>query len=390
MYSLKSFGIRSWCILKKKYIISVCIACFIILLFGGYGYIGYKRMNQYAEDMQYYFDTVLANNAYMSNIPTESSIEIYVNKSRECKNDVEFLHLLKGANELFGDAGHLEPLIPDAFYSRLYLYERAIEEGYLDSDNTLYTDLNQTDILKEYDSISKEFSCDKEKIKAEINENLEEKTVKDNLTFTNIDDTLIIGIKSLGMEYYEKDFETLQEMLGNFKGNRIIFDLRDNYGGEDIYWHGLIKMTSFEDYSLERKSFGRGKILENYLNSNDTDFQMDIKDNEIVLSEKLEIKSDHIYNFDHIYILSNKNTGSSADSFVKFAKQTGYATVAGTEASGSGGDGLSPLTFELPNTHLVVLLESTTTRPRKTKPDITFYGSELEGYVDEIIKYENK
>lgn len=373
--------------MKKKYSLSIC---FVVLLFCGYSYTKYKKVNLYAEDMQYYFDTVLANNAYMSNIPTESSIEIYVNKSRDCKNDVEFLHLLKKANELFEDGGHLEPLTPNTFYSRLYLYERAIEEGYLDSDNTLYKDLNQIDILKEYDSISKDFSCDKEKIKEEINKNSEYKPLKDNLTFTTINNTLIIGIQSLGMEYYEKDFELLQQKLGNFKGNRIVFDLRDNYGGEDIYWHGLIRLTSFESYKVERKSFGRGKILENYINNNDTDFQMSIKNNEIILSETLEINSDHIYDYDHIYILSNKNTASSADSFVKFSKHTGYATIIGTETSGSGGDGLSPLTFELPNTHLVILLESTTTRPRKVEPDITFYGSEVEEYVDEILEYEMK
>ena len=374
--------------MKKKYIISICAVCIIALLLSGNTFLKYRKANQYAEDMQYYFDTVLANNAYMSDIPTESSIEIYVDKSRECKNDTEFLNLLKEANELFDDAGHLQPLTPDAYYSRLYLYEMAIEEGYIEKTNTLYTNLNQTDILKEYDSISKDFSCDKEKIKVAMNQGSEQKPIEDNLTFTNIDDTLIISIKSLGMEYYEQDFETIQQKLENFKGNRIVFDLRDNYGGEDIYWYGLVGMTSFDDYRLERKSYGRGNILADYLKNNDTDFEVNIKNDEILLTEELELKSNHIFNFDNIYIISNENTGSSSDSFVKFAKQTGYATIIGTETSGSGGDGLSPLTFELPNTHLAVLLESTTTKPRKTKPDISMYSSELKEYIDRIIVYE--
>ena len=103
-------------------------------MLSGNTFLKYRKANQYAEDMQYYFDTVLANNAYMSDIPTESSIEIYVDKSRECKNDTEFLNLLKEANELFDDAGHLQPLTPDAYYSRLYLYEMAIEEGYIEKN----------------------------------------------------------------------------------------------------------------------------------------------------------------------------------------------------------------------------------------------------------------
>lgn len=376
--------------MKKKYLISICAVCIIALLLSGYTFSKYRKANQYAEDMQYYFDTVLANNAYMSDIPTESSIEIYVDKSRECKNDTEFLNLLTEANELFDDAGHLQPLTPDAYYSRLYLYEMAIEEGYIDKTSTLYTDLNQTDILKEYDSISEDFSCDKEKIKAEMNQDSEEKPIKDNLTFTNIDDTLIIGIKSLGMEYCKQDFETIQQKLESFKGNRIVFDLRDNPGGEDIYWYGLVGMTSFEDYKIEIETYGRGNILADYLKNNDTDFEVNVKGDEILLTEELELKSNHIFNFDNIYIISNENTGSSSDSFVKFAKQTGYATIVGTETSGSGGDGLSPLTFELPNTHLAVLLESTTTKPRKTKSDISMYSSELKEYIDRIILYENE
>ena len=375
--------------MKKKYFISICAVCIIVLLLSGYTFSKYRKANQYAEDMQYYFDTVLANNAYMSDIPTESSIEIYVDKSRECKNDTEFLNLLTEANELFDDAGHLQPLTPDAYYSRLYLYERAIEEGYIDKTSTLYTDLNQTDILKEYDSISEDFLCDKEKIKAEMNQDSEEKPIKDNLTFTNIDDTLIISIKSLGLEYYEQDLEDLQQKLESFKGNRIVFDLRDNPGGEDIYWYGLVGMTSFEDYKIEIETYGRGNILADYLKNNDTDFEVNVKGDEILLTEELELKSKHIFNFNNIYIISNENTGSSSDSFVKFAKQTGYATIVGTETSGSGGDGLSPLTFELPNTHLAVLLESTTTKPRKIKPDISIYGTDLKDYVDEIIEYEN-
>ena len=375
--------------MKKKYFISICAVCIIVLLLSGYTFSKYRKANQYAEDMQYYFDTVLANNAYMSDIPTESSIEIYVDKSRECKNDTEFLNLLTEANELFDDAGHLQPLTPDAYYSRLYLYERAIEEGYIDKTSTLYTDLNQTDILKEYDSISEDFLCDKEKIKAEMNQDSEEKPIKDNLTFTNIDDTLIISIKSLGLEYYEQDLEDLQQKLESFKGNRIVFDLRDNPGGEDIYWYGLVGMTSFEDYKIEIETYGRGNILADYLKNNDTDFEVNVKGDEILLTEELELKSKHIFNFNNIYIISNENTGSSSDSFVKFAKQTGYATIVGTETSGSGGDGLSPLTFELPNTHLAVLLETTTTKPRKTEPDISIYGTDLKDYVDEIIEYEN-
>lgn len=375
--------------MKKNYIICIFAICTIVLFFASYSFSRYKKANQYAEDMQYYFDTVLANNAYMSELPTESSINIYVDKSKKCKNDTEFLNLLIEANELFGDAGHLQPLTPDAYYSRLYTYEMAIEDGYFEKNDTLYTDLNQTDILKEYDSISKDFECDKEQIKDYMDQDSDQKPIKDNLTFTNIYGTLIIGIKSLGLEYCKQDMETIQRKLENFNGNRIIFDLRDNYGGADLYWYDLVTMTSFDDYKFRVETYGHGNILAGYLRNNNTDFEVKMKDDEIVLSEEIELRSRHIFDYDNIYIISNGNTGSSSDSFVKFAKQTGYATVVGTETSGSGGGGLSPLTFELPNTHLAILLESTTTKPRKTEPDINIYSSVMKDYIDKIKEHEN-
>lgn len=376
-------------IMRKFYVISISVICFIGILIGGYIVFEHRQANQYTEDMQYYFDMVLDNNAYMSKIPAESSMNIYVDKSKECKNDTEFLNLLIEANKLFKDAGHLQPLTPEAYYSRLYTYEMAIEEGYFDKDDTLYANLNQEDILEEYDSISSDFECDKESIKSYINQDSEYELLKDNLTFMDIGDTLVIRIKSLGLEYCKQDFKTIQKKLEGFEGNRIVFDLRDNYGRSDLYWYGLTAMTSFDDYKFKIETYGRGKVLKEYLKENDTDFKIQIKGDEICLSEEIKLQSDHVFDYDNIYIVSNENTGSSSDSFVKFAKQTGYATVVGTETSGSGGGGLTPLTFELPNTHLAILLESTTTKPRKTDPDIASNYMEIERIVDQIIEYEN-
>lgn len=125
--------------MKKKYIIGICAVCIIVLLLGGYAFSEYSKANQYAEDMQYYFDTVLTNNAYMSSKPTNTIINDYIEQSRKCKNDADFLNLLLEANTSFGDAGHLFPLLPENYYYRLYTYEAAIESKNIDDNNTLWS-----------------------------------------------------------------------------------------------------------------------------------------------------------------------------------------------------------------------------------------------------------
>ena len=293
--------------MKKKYIIGICAVCIIVLLLGGYAFSEYSKANQYAEDMQYYFDTVLTNNAYMSSKPTNTIINDYIEQSRKCKNDADFLNLLLEANTSFGDAGHLFPLLPENYYYRLYTYEAAIESKNIDDNNTLYVNLCKPEVLKAYDSVSDEFLCDKRKIKNSLSQQTMEKS-NDNIKFTYIKDTLFITIKSFNFEYYMYDIEKIRKELEKYEGDRIVFDVRDNGGGTGYYFLDLISMTKNKDFRCEMTTYGRGDILTNYLKNVETNLKVEVKDDEIILTDNLEIKSSHEFDFDKIYIIVNENS----------------------------------------------------------------------------------
>lgn len=372
---------------RKRLFILICVILFILFLYNGFVIIKNKRINNYTKDMTYYFRTVLENNAYMTNIPSDSVINFYVDESKKCKNDAEFLNLLIEANKSFGEAGHLYPLTPCDYFDRLYTFEYIIKKGLINQNSTLYTDLNKNEIKKVYNSVCDEFSCDKKEIKKN---KLQQKTefLDNNLKFEHIKDTLFICIKTFEIEYIEEDMQKIHQELEKFEGNRIVFDIRGNNGGSELYYISLVSMTSYDDYSYMLKTYGHGDVLTKYLKENENNLDIDIKDESIIIKDSREIKSIKEFDFDNIYILADKYTASSADSFVKFAKETNYAKVVGLDTNGSGGASMDSLTFELPNTHFIIQLEPTTTKPRKVKPDIYSYAQTLKDFYHDILIYE--
>lgn len=60
-------------------------------------------------------------------------------------------------------------------------------------------------------------------------------------------------------------------------------------------------------------------------------------------------------------------TFSAADSFARFSKSTGFATVIGKESAGFG-TGLDPMLLKLPYTNMLVMLDSVGKYPETTKP----------------------
>lgn len=374
--------------MKKRYIISICAVCIIVILLGSYAFSEYRKANQYAEDMDYYFKTVLKNNAYMENVPTNEVINMYIEKSKECKNDVEFLNVLLEANKTFGDAGHLFPLLPNNYYYRVYSYEYMLDKEDINEKTTyLYTNLTKSEVQKAYDSISNAFQCNKDEIRVRISKSLN-MISNDNVEFSYINDTLFMTIKSFNLEYYKNDIEKIRKELKKFKGERIVFDIRDNGGGTGYYFLDLIRMTKYQDYRCKMITYGRGDILANHLKIIEPNIEVIMKDDEIILTDDIEIKSSHEFNFNKIYIITNENSYSHADSFAKMAKATGYATVIGKKTGGAGGSSLDILNFELPNTHFIVEIETTTTKPRETSPDLYSYAHTLEDFYNEILLFE--
>ncbi len=66
---------------KNVWIIGICIVC---LLCGGYVLMYKNKANQYAEDMQYFFDCVEENNLILEKIPSDEEKQKWIVKSLEC------------------------------------------------------------------------------------------------------------------------------------------------------------------------------------------------------------------------------------------------------------------------------------------------------------------
>jgi len=58
-----------------------------------------------------------------------------------------------------------------------------------------------------------------------------------------------------------------------------------------------------------------------------------------------------------IWLLVSETSYSSSESFAMFCKQTGFATLVGTNTGGDGG-GMDPIIFALPNTGILIRLSA--------------------------------
>ncbi|MGN1148808.1 MAG: S41 family peptidase [Lachnospiraceae bacterium] len=196
-----------------------------------------------------------------------------------------------------------------------------------------------------------------------------------------------------------RDENVVKQALSQYEDARhIIFDITDNKGGAVNYWVNNIVAP-----------FGGEYEFQNYIFLGDTpvnrQFVMD--NNLLSLQPVSELPADYEvpsfleeFNMTYFYcqkevlpeegqqentiesdakrwVLINNNVYSSAESFAIFCKNTGWATLVGTQTMGDG-DMMSPLLFSLKNTGLLVRFSTTTLANQDgtanveegTKPDI--------------------
>ena len=101
--------------------------------------------------------------------------------------------------------------------------------------------------------------------------------------------------------------------------------------------------------------------------------------------DNVKIKAKGLYNFDNIYLIVNDKTFSAADSFARFSKSTGFASVIGRETSGFG-TSLDPMIVKLPLTNLLLVLDAVGRNPITTVPDYTVDDISVENVMNCILK----
>lgn len=184
--------------------------------------------------------------------------------------------------------------------------------------------------------------------------------------------TAYVKINSFTMENMEEDGKRLLDFYSKIQGyENLIIDLTENGGGSDRYWMDYIVAPNIDE-TLESS---------NYLlfqeNGNNKKYLASIGEEEKLPVSQLpnfeNLNKDDTKGLSHfiknttaiepasgkkafggkIWVLTSDRIYSSAESFVMFCKNTGFAALAGTSTGGDGG-GVDPVYIELPNSHYLI------------------------------------
>lgn len=362
---------------KNVWIIGICIVC---LLCGGYLLMNNNKANQYAEDMQYFFDCVEENNLILEKIPSDEEKQKWIEKSLECESDKEFYQTLVNSLDLYGEGGHLSIISPGFYTALEYDYETIPEI------RERFSILNDQKVKDAYEGLMEELGIDKAEL---MNQYKEQSTGEQSNDFEihEEDNMLVIKIPSFEARFIEPQIEEIKQKLSTFTGNTLVIDIRENGGVSDTYWMDLVSLTSFKDYTDSKTISGRGKLSKEYVESNEGKVTMQDDGKGFTYTRNNSIKSKHFRDFEKVYILTSDKVFSASESFVQFAKEQGYATLVGDTTGGAGG-GIDPLMIELPNTHFLIRLESAAHLPYNTEPDVVCKGYTLDEYIRTIKVYE--
>ncbi|MGL6174065.1 MAG: S41 family peptidase [Cellulosilyticaceae bacterium] len=186
-----------------------------------------------------------------------------------------------------------------------------------------------------------------------------------------------VKINSFGAENVEQDQAKLEKFYKAVSTYpNLIIDLTDNGGGSDAYWMQNIVMPNIEQpvtyateillndgyytnqYIMELMGIDYFKVrakVDELENIEDVkSINPDIEELDYYIQDQMMIPSaqDKKLFEGKIYILMDETVYSSSESFVKFCKESGFATLVGTPSGGDGG-GIDPMVVATPNSGIV-------------------------------------
>lgn len=240
-----------------------------------------------------------------------------------------------------------------------------------------------------------------------------ENKIKKNLTTSIVmeDHIAYFKMNTMSSEFMDKDSETLKKFLKKVQNyDACIIDLRGVSEGNDLYWRkNIVPMNITKDMQYSTYELLKGDESSFYLKS---EYKLHNLDKLPELPELNGADKENMTNFikrKHLiptenskalfkgkfYILTDKETRGTAEKFVVFAKQSGFATIVG-ENTGGDSFGVQPLLWTLPNSGMVIGFNATnalnpdgsSNERNGSKPDIKLRDNlnALGVAIDEIQK----
>lgn len=176
-----------------------------------------------------------------------------------------------------------------------------------------------------------------------------------------------IKVDSFKLEHYENDKMFLADFFDEIHDiPNLIFDLRENAGGSDLYWQDLLVEPNVREPLSSQRIFLFNDTPYNreYFSDNGLQCEPIEKAPELFLTKyhnrfthytvnttSFE-KSDNPYE-GKIWVLTGEKVYSASENFVMFCKNSGFAHLVGVPTGGDGGM-LDPMLIALPNSGLIV------------------------------------
>lgn len=302
--------------------------------------------------------------------------DLYLKRVKDCKTDEDFIKTLKG---IMADLNNYHAKIADSAYvdQTLRYYSQNWNQPSIYYE---FLNLNRQVVRNRYGLEGVQSKTAAGPIQRKRNGLLNDEE-EANISLEVQGEIAILKISQMGdMTNIDKDSKVLDEFLRNkhlYKA--LVIDIRDNVGGNMDYWQRfLLPKLSKNPKQVVNHMFFKDSPKTRLLLQDDTlnmesldnvditgislDHAEDLKDFAYYIKDTIvinpdESKRDNGYE-GKIFLLVDEDVFSAAEGFASFIKNTGFATIVGTQ---TGGDGitLGVINSVLPNSGLVFTYTNT-------------------------------
>ena len=327
--------------------------------------------------------------------------EDYREKVKDCTSDKMFYQCIEECLQMFGGCGHMCAIPKDGWCD--YKTYMTVYKNYESADiKILYKRINNP-VSKTFYEYEESAIQNKEQDKNILEQY---KTGIETAEYKEIS-TAYIKIPNFTPEKEEQIIQEIKDYfssIGEYKN--CIIDIRGNGGGSDFIWiNGIVKPNLKQ--KMEQHTIGliQGKGSKDYVSSVirvknisklDTSGLTELRKADLEhcnyfvdSTDCYEPEGEPLFKGKFYVLTDGANYSASAD-FVRFCKNSGFATLVG---SCTGGDGGSPMLFVLPNSGIVYRFSSiyilnpdgSSNEECGTKPDI--YVKQPEYALDRCFEY---